>query len=139
MQPIWINLGQTSRLDGAFITLRGNRTPAGYIRLSIYFSAAAVARMSLKCGERMLVGLDGPGQQLALRETIYGGTALSSRAGRRELSMAPTLPTFVMPEPQTVLELQVSKIGRDWLLPFRFDASQLLVAGAMTNNLQAAA
>lgn len=127
MHPLWINLGQTTRLNGAFITLRGSRTPAGHIRLNVYFSAAAVDRLKLRCGERMLVGLDGNTQKLVLRETIFGGTALTARTGRMELAMAPTLPTFAMPDPQSIDPADVRQEGRDWVMPFRFDASAILV------------
>lgn len=59
MNITWINdTATTGIFRGSYITLRGARTPAGTVRLTIYFSREAVSDLELVAGERLMVGLD---------------------------------------------------------------------------------
>lgn len=123
MNITWIN-DVRSHSTGAFISLRSYRAEAGNVRLSIYFSARAVASLGLKPGERLLVGLDGAGQKLAFRPTLFGGNALRNREKYGDLNCMVTLPLNNLPQPQIVRENDLIELPDAMAVPFAFDEAE---------------
>lgn len=123
MSMTWIN-GSLSRFDGGFMTLRARRGAGGSVRLNLYFSAAAVKRLGLRRGERLLVGVDENAQKLAFKPTLFGGNSLRGRDGSSHLECDVTMPIFNLPQPQLVDEADLCEDGDAISVPFKFDAAE---------------
>lgn len=121
MKVTWINEG-TSRLTGAFMTLRSHREADGTVRLNLYFSAHAAATLGLRRGERLLVGLDDHGTKLLFKPTLYGGNVIKGREVDDALQCMVTLPLQNLPKPQAVREADVQMSPDHIMVPFEFDA-----------------